>query len=36
MPCILVRSSMKMEESSNSVAEDAFYEAKTYIGSSHG
>ena len=35
MPCILVRSSMKMEESSNSVAEDAFYEAKTYIDSSH-
>ena len=35
MPCILVRSSKKMKESSNSVAEDAFYEAKTYIDSSH-
>ena len=36
MPCILVRSSMKMEESSNRVAEDAFFEAKTYIDYSHG
>ena len=35
MPCILVRSSKKMKEPSNSVAEDAFYEAKTYIDSSH-
>ena len=36
MPCILVRCSKKMEESSNSVAEDAFYEAKTYIDIGHG
>ena len=33
---ILVRSSMKMEKSSNRVAEDAFFDEKTYIDSSHG
>ena len=34
MPCILVRNSMNMEQSSNSVAELPFSETETYIDSS--